>query len=153
MNEHNTGGLEHFNSLGQRFPNNPYLLLESAKVGTFASFSSVFYSVFCHVRLMGTPGLLVGPSSELPVSLYDMILVNYRKIAQQNVYVQAEMALMKNSEAAYSFEKVFTRLQNLFYSFLSHTHPHPNIYQFHYIESMLCGLNGYASSMSKKFSY
>lgn len=33
-----TGGLENFNNLGQRFPNNLHLLLESAKVGVCATY-------------------------------------------------------------------------------------------------------------------
>lgn len=54
-----TGGLENFNNLGQRFPNNLHLLLESAKVGVCATYlsnnvdASCGFVVFC----LGIPRL------------------------------------------------------------------------------------------------
>lgn len=42
-----TGALENFNSLGQRFPNNLHLLLESAKVSTCAILPAHDAYCFC----------------------------------------------------------------------------------------------------------
>jgi len=45
-----------------------------------------------------------------PLAKQNMILVKSRNLAQDSFCVQAEMAIMKNDEAAHSFEKVFVFL-------------------------------------------
>lgn len=42
-----TGGLDNFNNLGQRFPNNLHLLLESAKVGVCATYLFTNVGAWC----------------------------------------------------------------------------------------------------------